>query len=101
MSASSVTEKIVKSHVKTMLKKHDAYYFMPVQSGYGAPGLDFHGCHKGRAFAIETKKPGKKPTPRQKLTMMEMEEAGMKVFVIAGSTVEFIELETWLLGLLS
>lgn len=103
----------VKEKVKKMLKQHKAYYFMPVQQGFGAPGLDFHGAFKGRAFAVECKAPGKKLTARQKITIMTMEEAGMKVFVIG--EYEFddtldrgnmnysgqIELETWLLGLLS
>jgi hypothetical protein len=109
----STPEGRVKNRVKKMLKAHGAYYFMPVQTGYGSPGLDFHGCHRGKAFAVETKAPGKKPTPRQQLVITEMEESGMKVFVIGESLVSTFdvdvfagysgeaELEAWLLKLLS
>jgi hypothetical protein len=101
----------VKRSVKETLKRHSAYYFMPVQMGYGAPTLDFLGCHKGRAFAIETKAPGKTLTPRQEQTIGEMLRAGMKVFVIGEkeyrnepteTSTRFsgeLELEAWLLEL--
>lgn len=83
----------VKEKVKRVLKAHDAYYHMPVQNGMGSPTLDFVGCHVGRYFAIETKAPGKKPTPRQELTIDQIRQAGGKVFVIDGDT---SELEEWL-----
>jgi hypothetical protein len=69
---------------------------MPVQTGYGSPTLDYLGSSRGRAFAIETKAPGKKPTVRQKAIIKEMEHAGMKVFVIAGNPKEYEELRLWL-----
>ena len=72
----------VKAEVKRLLKKYDCYQFWPVQSGYGAPTLDCLGCHNGFFFGIETKAPGKRPTPRQKLTMEDMEAAHGMVFVI-------------------
>ena len=72
----------VKEQVKKLLKQHGAYYHMPVQNGMGAPTLDFVCCIKGRFFAIETKAPGKKPTPRQELTMTQMADAGAAVFVV-------------------
>lgn len=62
----------LKAKVKTFLKERGAYFFMPVPSGYGTPTLDFIGCYKGRFFAIETKAPGKKPTPRQEQTLKAM-----------------------------
>lgn len=83
----------VKEKVKRVLKAHDAYYHMPVQNGMGSPTLDFVGCHFGRYFAIETKAPGKKPTPRQELTIDQIRQAGGKVFVIDGDT---SDLEEWL-----
>jgi hypothetical protein len=104
----------VKEDVKRLLKRYNAYYFMPVQQGYGAPGLDFHGSCRGRAFAVETKAPGKSLTPRQEITKRDMEAGGMKVFVVGerswttggnnrGAVVYSgeTELEAWLLGLLS
>lgn len=75
-------EKYVKEQIKKLLKKYSAYYHMPVQSGFGAPSLDFVGCHEGRFFAVEAKRPGKKMTPRQRLTMEMMQEAGGTVFLV-------------------
>lgn len=87
----------VKRHVSLILKRADkVYYFMPVQTGYGSPTLDYLGSSRGRAFAIETKAPGKKPTVRQEAIIKEMESVGMKVFVIAGDPAEYEELRLWL-----
>lgn len=80
----------VKAAVKKVLAEHGVYSFMPVQAGYGAPALDFHCCHNGTAFFIETKAPGKKPTPRQLLTIEKIEAAGGRVFVIDGGTDEHL-----------
>lgn len=77
-----IKEKLVKEHVKRMLKSYDAYYFMPVQSGYGSSTLDIIGCHKSRFFSVETKAPGKKLSPRQELVMDVINAAGGVVFVI-------------------
>lgn len=86
----------VKARVKRILKKHEVYYFMPVQTGYGMPTLDFLCCHRGSFFAIETKAPGKKPTTRQKIIIAEMLQASAEVFVIDGSEGSFDSLENWL-----
>ena len=75
-------EKYVKEQVKKLLKKYGAYYFMPVQTGFGASSLDFIGCHKGRFYGVETKRPGKKMTPRQELVSAQMREAGAAVFLV-------------------
>lgn len=80
-------EKYVKEQVKKVLKKHGAWYHMPVQSGFGAPSLDFTGCHKGRFFAVETKRPGKTLTARQELTKEMMEMAGAVVFVVGDDVI--------------
>ncbi len=77
-----IKEERVKKHVKRLLTKHNAHYFMPVQSGYGSASLDFLGCHKGRFLAVETKAPGKHMTPRQELIKDEIEAAGGTVFVV-------------------
>ncbi len=86
-------EKVVKDRVKRTLKKYNVYWFMPVQMGYGAPALDFYCCYKKLFLAIETKVPGKKLTARQSITKEIIENAGGKVFVIDGDT---MELEKWL-----
>ena len=72
----------VKDVVKEELNHIGAYWHMPVQNGMGRPSLDFNGCYKGMFFAIETKAPGKEPTPRQLITIREIEQAGGLVFVI-------------------
>lgn len=78
----------VKDGVKNWLRKLQAYWHMPVQNGMGAPALDFHVCVPivitqamvgktiGVYVGIETKAPGKHPTPRQLRTMREIEDAG-------------------------
>jgi hypothetical protein len=89
----STPEGKVKAQVKKVLTKYDAYWHCPVQNGLGAPSLDFICCIKGQYFAIETKAPGGKPTPRQEQTIEAIRKAGGKVFVIDGDT---CLLETWL-----
>lgn len=58
------------------------YRFMPVQTGYGAPGLDYFLCANGYFISVETKAQGKKPTPRQYTTMENIRAAGGMTFVV-------------------
>jgi hypothetical protein len=84
----------VKRKVSDLLKATpNLYYDMPVPGGFGGSTLDYVGCHRGEFFAIETKKPGGKPTPRQKQIIARMQAAGGKVFVIDG---DLTDLEDWL-----
>lgn len=84
----------VKQKVSGLLKATPGtYYDMPVPGGFGGSTLDYVGCHRGDFFAIETKAPGKKPTPRQRQIIARMTAAGAKVFVIDG---DLTELEDWL-----
>lgn len=88
----------VKSKVSLVLTANEnTYYDMPVPYGYGKATLDYIGCNAGRYFAIETKAPGKTPTDRQKLTILMMERAGAKVFVIDGANGQLEELQAWLI----
>lgn len=75
-------ESLIKKAVKEILGRHRVWYNMPVPVGYGKSMLDFIGCHRGLFFAIETKRPGKDPTPRQELSIAEMVAAGGMVFII-------------------
>lgn len=73
--------------VKEMVKRALAclpkvYHHSAVINGMGKPALDFFCCIGGEFVAIETKARGKKPTPRQLVTMAEIQQAGGKVFVI-------------------
>ena len=86
----------VKEQVKKLLKEAGVYYHMPVQNGMGAPTLDIVGCHQGNFFAVETKAPGKKPTPRQEQTIADMRRARAAVFVVDGSDRSLAELRAWL-----
>jgi hypothetical protein len=85
----------IKEQVKRLLAcyKPDLYSHWPVMNGMGEPTLDCIGAVRGRMFAIETKAPGKKPTPRQELTILKMQQAGIVVFVIDG---DLNELADWL-----
>jgi len=92
--AGSTPEGKVKLAVKRLLNSYaNLYQHWPVLNGMGAPTLDCIGCYMGRYFAVETKAPGQKPTPRQLLTMDAISGAGGRVFVIDGN---LSELERWL-----
>lgn len=74
----------VKAKVKKALLQlgTDCWRFMPVQTGYGAPALDFLLSVRGRFVAIETKAPGKKLTPQQESTKADIEAAGGIVLIV-------------------
>ena len=74
----------VKAKVKKALDALNmpVWRFMPVQTGYGAPALDYLLCIKGRFIAIETKAPGKKLTPMQEGTKAAIEAAGGIVLIV-------------------
>lgn len=91
----STPEGKVKERVKKLLRSFDIYWHMPVQNGMGAPSLDFICCVRGYYLAIETKAPGKKPTPRQELTMGDISKAGGFVFVVSDDE-SFERLEAFL-----
>lgn len=90
-------EGAVKHRVKKVLASFEAYWFMPVGNGMGAPSLDFIGCHRGRCYAIETKAGNKDMTDRQKMTANAMRAAGAAIFLINDQTGTG-ELECWLKG---
>jgi hypothetical protein len=74
----------VKKKIKKVLDSYpDLYYEMPVPSGYGKSGLDFHGCFRGKYFAIEAKAPKKGPTALQEDKLRRIEAAGGVAFVIS------------------
>ena len=91
-------ESKVKRRVKAILKEYEPEIWAnwPVPVGYGTPMLDCIGSFRGLSFAIETKAPGEKPTPRQLATMREMRRGGVKVFLIDGEKWPYSWLELWL-----
>ncbi len=87
----STPEGKVKAKISKVLRDTpDLYYEMVVPGGYGKSGLDYSGCYYGRAFYIEAKRPGEKPTPRQETTIAEQRRARAKVFVIDGDVGELV-----------
>ena len=68
-----------KARVRAFLTKIGACHRWPVPYGYGQPDIDCHACIAGAFWAIETKKPGAKPTPMQWKTLREFEAAGAKI----------------------
>ena len=96
----STPEGKVKNAVKKVLSKYKSGIdgFWPVPSGYGESHLDYVGCVNGLFFTIETKAPGKRPTPRQKERIRTVSLAGGKVFVIDGTenTDTCGQLDEWL-----
>jgi len=87
----------VKAKIKRLLSKYECWSYMPVSNGMGAPALDFQCSKKGRAFAIEAKAPGKKPTPRQVSTMREYRGHNIPSFVCDGTNYD--ELEAWIIAI--
>jgi hypothetical protein len=90
----------VKTWVKDVLREYNVYFFMPVQTGYGATGLDFHCVVNWHsiplAFFIETKKFGKEPTDRQTLFIEQRKKhQNATTFVIDGM-VGVNRLKAWL-----
>ena len=94
------TEATVKLWVKEVLKEYNVYYLMPVQSGLGSTGVDFHCVVKfgklALAFFIETKRFGKELTERQFMfASARLRNQGALTFVIDGR-VGVNKLRAWL-----
>lgn len=97
--AANTPENKIKKKVKGLLAEYNLLYSnWPVPTGFGTPMLDLVGCYYGMFFAVETKAPSKKPTPRQRLCIEQMLEAGAAVFVIDGDE-GVQELKAWLDGI--
>ena len=63
----------IKAHLNSLPR---CYWYMPVPGGYGKQTVDFLCCINGLFIAVETKAPGKVPTPRQRVTIDEVGKAG-------------------------
>ena len=77
-------EKKVKDKVKALCKQCNAYYAMPMGTGYGNAGVpDFLICSNGRFIAVETKADAtKKPTTLQEKNLANIRAAGGVALVI-------------------
>jgi hypothetical protein len=78
----------VKAKVNKILAAHGAnvYSYMPVKSQFGAKTIDYLICAYGYYLGIETKAPGKHPTPLQWQHIRRIVSSGGLVFVIDGDT---------------
>lgn len=99
----STPEGRVKSAVKKIIDKYGSKIdsFWPVPSGYGESHLDCILCVNGFFVSIETKAPGKKPTPRQKYRIETVTQANGVALVIdgTGKTTTYEQLDSLLLRL--
>ena len=91
-------EGAVKRNIKSVLVTAGAYFFMPVQNGYGADTVDYLGFRKGdgRGFAVEAKAPGKEPTARQRKRLRAVLETGAAAFVLDGDLRDMRAFTIWL-----
>jgi hypothetical protein len=79
----------VKRAVRKALARYDNIYtYWPVPAGYGPSSLDVIVCANERFLAIETKAPGKKPTPRQEQTIQRIADAGGETLVVDSTNCE-------------
>jgi hypothetical protein len=89
-------EGVVKSSVRKLLARYPGMYsYWPVPGGFGRATVDVLGCYRRRFFAVEVKAPGKKPTLRQTQTLMEIQAAMGKTFIVDGDD-GIEELQQWL-----
>ncbi len=77
-------ERSVKQQVNELIKPYgdEIWRYMAPASRFGMPALDFLLCVGGKFVAVETKRPGKKPTPRQWETIKALRVAGATVLVV-------------------
>ncbi len=69
-------EKKVKNKVVKILKELGAYYFYPVQTGYGRAGIpDIVGCYRSHFFGIECKAGKNKATSLQLVELEKIRDA--------------------------
>jgi hypothetical protein len=71
----------VKDQIKAYLKEIGAYFFMPVQTGYGERTVDFLVCHKGKFYGIEAKRKRAQAEAFQDALIRRIEDAGGQAFV--------------------
>ena len=79
----------VKKKVKDILKSLNAYYAMPVGTGFGNSGVpDFLVCYQGKFIGIECKANGNKPTALQMFNLCEIRRCGGIGLVIDETNVD-------------
>jgi hypothetical protein len=87
----------VKAKIKAILKAHNAYYAMPIGTGYGNSGIpDFLVCLNGEFLAIEAKAGKGVPTALQLKNLREIEAAGGRTLIINEESLKLGVLEALL-----
>lgn len=88
----STPEAKVKKQIRKLLDQYDAYYAMPMGSGYGNSGTpDFLVCKRGLFIAIEAKAGNNKPTLLQEAAMTKIRKAGGIALVINETNIQTLE----------
>ena len=76
-------EALVKKKIRAILDEFEAYYAMPIGTGYGNSGVpDFLVCCNGRFIGIEAKAGSNKPTALQQNNIDRIFDAGGYALVI-------------------
>lgn len=84
-------ESKVKDEIKAELTKLGAYFFMPVQMGFGARTVDILACLAGKFLAVECKRPeGGVLTSNQRGVLAAVRRAG-GIAVVATSWADVAE----------
>lgn len=82
----------VKKKVKGVLKKLNAYYAMPMGTGYGNSGVpDFLVCFRGKFYGIECKANGNTATTLQQKNLLDIMNAGGISMIVDETNVDKLE----------
>lgn len=89
------SERDVKRKVKTLLTKHNYFWWMPAANGFGTSGVsDILAIRSGVFLAIETKFGGNKPTAMQKGFLNSIMKEDGFAFVVDEKNIDWFE--SWL-----
>lgn len=79
----STPEGKVKARVKRVLADLNAYYTMPLGTGFGNSGVpDFVVCYRGKFIGIECKANGNKPTALQLKHLKDIQDCGGLALIV-------------------
>jgi len=79
----STPEGKVKAQVKKVLSDLNAYYVMPMGTGFGNSGApDFVVCFRGKFIGIECKAGGNKPTALQFKHLKDIQDCGGLALIV-------------------
>lgn len=86
------SERDVKARIKEILTELEAFWYMPVQTGYGVVGIpDFVGCLNGKFFGIEAKFGGNTESAWQKKQGARIKAARGTYLVIDENSVDTLK----------